>query len=133
MKNHPVAIKRDVSVSRWALERLVVAPGHDLDAVQARIDYLAWASDFPGTRPEPKTKMRAAVLAAGGTVKGYATGAKARTYPLTYCDLTLAGSVEVPVPPRATPDVSLAALTALRDTGLVTDRDALNRAWRELR
>jgi len=121
-----VAEKPDVTISRWAGERLLVVPGRILDPVLARVDYLAWASDHPGARPEPKTKMRAAIVAAGGVAKGYATGAKSKTHPLQYHGLAIADGEHPATDP-------LPALTALRDHGLVTDRESLNRAYRELR
>jgi DNA-binding transcriptional ArsR family regulator len=111
-----VAPRPDVTVSRWAAERLAVSPGSVLHPVEARVDYLAWASDHVGSRPQPKSKMRAAVRAAGGTPRGVGDA-------LRYHDLALAG--ERPASP-------LEALTSLRDAGLVTDRDVLNGAYRDL-
>jgi hypothetical protein len=54
----------------WAAARLVAEEGAILTPSEARTDYMGWCSD-QRLRWHPLSKQRAAIKAAGGTVKGF--------------------------------------------------------------
>lgn len=116
--------------AQWAAERVEVEEGSSITYWQARADYVCWTSDRR-LRPEPLSKQRGTLRAAGARVKG-------RGDDLLYVGVRLrealpdaryrAGVGYMP----SGPETVLSALTALKAGGLVTDRAALNRAWHEL-
>jgi hypothetical protein len=116
--------------AQWAAERIEVADGLTLDPWHARQDYLMWASDL-GQRPHPMSRARAAIRAIGGRPKGVGDA-------LTYHGVALK-----PLPPdsgyraggRWLPRPATEVITTLRaiqQAGLVTDRAALNTAYKAL-
>lgn len=116
--------------AQWATENVVADPAGELDPDLARADYVMWCSDHR-QRPEPRSKMRAALIRAGAKAKG-------RGADLRFVGVTLRPVIDsgYRAGGRWTnivgPDGLLAALSALRAAGVVTNRVALNRAWREL-
>lgn len=119
-----------MSYEQWITNRVVADPDAELDPDSARADYVAYCSDL-GITKQPRSKQRAAARAAGGKPKG--TGRALRylgirlTGPLWDSGYR-AGGGHVP-PPAVDP---LPALQALHAAGLITDRTALNRAWKDL-
>ena len=107
-----ITSKRMGAYADWAAGALWPEPGWVTDPDECRIDYLGWCSDRI-LKPEPRSKQRAAIKAAGGTVKG--TGENLR-----YLDVRL-----VPEGVEASPDLVVRALHGLHSAGLLTDLPAL--------
>ena len=119
----------------WAAERLVLLEGHELHPDLVRADYIAWHVERK-PRHEPRSKQRAAILAAGGRCLGVKDE-------LRYLDVALAGPLPdsgyrvpirggLPDAPHVGAGAVDAALVALYQAGLVTDTRALDRAWLQL-
>jgi hypothetical protein len=102
----------------WAMAELRPDPMGQADPDLCRVSYLAWCSDR-FAKPEPRSKQRAAVKAAGGRPVGIGKH-------LVYRGVTLAPPEGTSVPP----DVLAASLIALRDAGLITPQQALDAAMR---
>jgi hypothetical protein len=113
----------------WAGQRLDLVPDAVLHPDDARVDYVGWCSDRMA-RPEPRSRQRAAVRAFGARCRG--VGADLRYHGIELRPLVdsryRAGVGYLPSPPGEV----LAGLRVLQAAGMVTDRDALNRAYREL-
>jgi hypothetical protein len=121
------------AVEEWAAEHVAILAGSVVTKEEARASFVMWCSEH-GVRPGPGTGMSKAIVAAGGRAKQKPT----RWEGVTVLEPTDSGyrskTRPRPEPPERLPaHVTLAALTALRDAGLITDRDALNHAYRELR
>lgn len=94
----------------WAAARLRVGEGLTLTAPEARRHYIAWVSDHRGGKREAPGKARAAILALDPSItrKGRSTAD------------TVYHGVGLDVPPPEEAAEMLAALSALRDGGLIT-------------
>ena len=119
---------KELTYSSWAKDHrgVVHSPGGHVTKDEMRLAYLDYATSNY-YRIAPASKQRALVKELGGKVKGRARDTYYIDVALTEPELRDSGirmfePVEDPYP----------ALRTLRDAGLVTDRDRLNRSYFEL-